>query len=90
LLLFSQRNDRIPVQADAAADAVVVGGEQVLKEAVIGGEEFALAIGRKRQVRDGIGMRKYQQVTLSERERMVEIDELSFSLQAYQMDAERG
>ncbi len=53
-LFIGERDDGILIQRDAAADTVVVSGQQVLQELVVGGKPLDLHLGWCSQVLDSV------------------------------------
>ena len=59
-----ERDDGIPVQADAAADAVIVGRQQILQETVVGSEPLHLHAWGSREILGTMWRRHHDKVVL--------------------------
>ena len=75
---MGERNDRIAIQADTSAYGVIVGGELVLQELVIGRKELPGRAGRKGKIAHALRMGQDQQVALLEVETAVVVHKGAF------------
>ena len=84
-LFIGEFDDGILVQRDAAADAVIIGWQQVLKELIVGGEPLHLHISVSREVADTGGIWNDGQVVLDDVVASVIEYKASFTSRAEQM-----
>ena len=61
-LTVGEPYDRVPVERDAAPDAVVVGGQEVLQEPVVGGKPLHPHVVAGRKIADAVGRGNHHQV----------------------------